>query len=42
MGASVSWQVIAAVEALRSKRYSQVAVTAVGGNQQAAGCLLGH
>ncbi len=42
MGASVSWQVIAAVEALRSERYSQVAITAVGGNQQAAGCHLGR
>lgn len=40
MGASAAWQVIAAVEAIRSGQAPQATVTAVGGNQQAAGCLL--
>jgi 3-oxoacyl-(acyl-carrier-protein) synthase len=41
MGASASLQIIAAVEAIRSGRFPQAAVTATGGNQQAAGLLLG-
>lgn len=41
MGASASLQIIAAAEAIRSGNYSEAAVTATGGNQQAAGILLG-
>jgi len=42
MGASTSWQVIAAVEAIRTGSFPKAVVSAVGGNQQAAGCVLGR
>ncbi len=41
MGASTSWQVIAAVEAIRNHPFPKAVVSAVGSNQQAAGCVLG-
>lgn len=41
MGTSSALQVVIAVEAVRSGKYARAAVTAVGGNQQAAGALLG-
>ena len=40
IGVSAALQVVAAVESLRSGAFSQAAVTATGGNQQAAGMLL--
>lgn len=40
MGASSAWQIVAAVEALKSGDFKSVAVTASGANQQAAGILL--
>ena len=42
MGVSAALQTVAAVAALADGRFQQVAVTAVGGNQQAAGLLLGR
>lgn len=42
MGVSAAWQTAAAVAALQSGQYRQVAVTATGGNHQAAGLLLGR
>jgi Beta-ketoacyl synthase, N-terminal domain len=41
MGVSSALQVVAAVAALESGNYRQAAVTATGGNQHAAGVLLG-
>lgn len=41
MGVSAALQTVAAVAALANADFQQVAVTAVGGNQQAAGMLLG-
>ncbi len=41
MGASAGLQIVAAVAALASGNFQQVVVTATGGNQQAAGILLG-
>ncbi len=41
-GASASWQVIAAAEAIRHGPFSTAVVSAVGGNQQAAGCVIGR
>ncbi len=41
MGVSAALQVVAAVAALAGGNFQQVAVTATGGNQQAAGILLG-
>jgi 3-oxoacyl-(acyl-carrier-protein) synthase len=41
MGASSAWQVVAAVEALKSGAYGKAVVSSVGANQQAAGVLLG-
>lgn len=41
MGASSALQVVAAVEAVRSGDFSSALVTATGGNQQAAGMLIG-
>jgi hypothetical protein len=41
MGVSTALQTVAAVAALKSGKFHQAAVTAVGGNQQAAGILLG-
>jgi hypothetical protein len=41
MGASSALQMVVAVESIRSGKYERSAVTAVGGNQQAAGVLLG-
>ncbi len=40
MGASIALQVVAAVEAIRSRKFSQAVITATGANQQAAGMLL--
>jgi Beta-ketoacyl synthase, N-terminal domain len=42
MGVSSGLQVVAAVAALASGKFQQVAVTATGGNQQAAGLLIGR
>ncbi|MEO5715511.1 MAG: beta-ketoacyl synthase N-terminal-like domain-containing protein [Luteolibacter sp.] len=42
MGASAALQIVAAVEALKSGQFQEAIVTATGGNQQAAGILLGH
>ncbi len=42
MGAAAALQVVAAVEALRSGGYDRAVVTATGGNQQAAGAVLGR
>ncbi len=42
MGASAALQIIAAVEALKSGGFQKAIVTATGGNQQAAGVLLGR
>ncbi len=42
MGASTALQVIAAVEAVKAGGFEQAVVTATGGNQQAAGVLLGR
>ncbi|MEO7098143.1 MAG: beta-ketoacyl synthase N-terminal-like domain-containing protein [Luteolibacter sp.] len=41
MGASSALQVVAAVEALKSGDFQKAVVTATGGNQQAAGVVLG-
>jgi hypothetical protein len=41
MGVSSAFQIVAAVEALKAGGFQQVTVTATGGNQQAAGLLLG-
>lgn len=41
MGVSVGWQVLAAVETLKRGHHRQAVVSAAGGNQQAAGMLLG-
>ena len=41
MGAASAFQVVAAVEALKSGKFRQAVVSAVGSNQQAAGILLG-
>ncbi len=41
MGVSTALQTVAAVQALKSGEFRQAVVTAVGGNQQAAGLLLG-
>ena len=41
MGASAAIQIIAAVEAVKSGSFDRVIVTATGGNQQAAGLVLG-
>lgn len=41
MGVSAALQTVAAVEAMKSGGYEQVVITATGGNQQAAGMLLG-
>jgi 3-oxoacyl-(acyl-carrier-protein) synthase len=41
MGAAAAFQVVAAVEALKSGRWSGAVVSAVGSNQQAAGIMLG-
>lgn len=41
MGAAAAFQVVAAVEWMKSGRCPQALVTAIGGNQQAAGILLG-
>ena len=41
MGVSSALQIVAAAEALKSGLFNQVAVSAVGANQQAAGILLG-
>ncbi len=41
MGAAAAFQVIAAVEALKSGAFQQAVVSSVGANQQAAGMLLG-
>ncbi len=41
MGASAGLQIVAAVAALASGKFRQAVVTATGGNQQAAGILLG-
>ncbi len=41
MGVSAGLQVVAAADALTGGRFHQVVVTATGGNQQAAGLLLG-
>lgn len=40
MSASSAWQIVAAVEALKSGDFQSVAVTGTGGNQQATGILL--
>jgi len=40
MGASAAWQMVVAVEALRAGESAKAVVTAVGGNQQAAGAVL--
>lgn len=42
MGVSAAFQTVAAVAALTDGRFQQAAVTAVGGNQHAAGLLLGR
>ena len=42
MGVSAALQTVAAVAALESGDFQMAAVTAVGGNQQAAGVLLGR
>jgi hypothetical protein len=42
MGVSTALQAVAAVAALKSGKFHQAVVTAVGGNQQAAGILLGN
>ena len=42
MGVSAALQVVAAVAALASGNFQQVVVTATGGNQQAAGVLIGR
>lgn len=42
MGASAAFQIIAAAAALGSGAFAQAVVTATGGNQQAAGVLLGR
>jgi hypothetical protein len=42
MGVSAALQTVAAVAALTDGRFQQAAVTAVGGNQHAAGLLLGR
>lgn len=41
MGASSALQFVAAVEAVKSGAHPQAVITAVGGNQQAAGALIG-
>jgi 3-oxoacyl-(acyl-carrier-protein) synthase len=41
MGAASAFQVVAAVEALKSGRFRHAVVSSVGSNQQAAGVLLG-
>ena len=41
MGVSTGWQTVAAVEALARGHYQQAVVSAAGGNQQAAGMLMG-
>lgn len=41
MGVSAAWQAVAAVAALESGSFQRAVVTATGGNQQAAGMLLG-
>lgn len=41
MGVATGLQVVAAVAALAEGKFQQVAITATGGNQQAAGMLLG-
>jgi 3-oxoacyl-(acyl-carrier-protein) synthase len=40
LGAATALQVVAAVEAIRSGKFSQAVITATGANQQAAGMLL--
>lgn len=42
MGVSSAWQIVAGVEALRRDNFRKVIVSAVGGNQQAAGMILGR
>jgi hypothetical protein len=42
MGASTALQIVAAVEAVRAGGFEKAVVTATGGNQQAAGVLLGR
>lgn len=42
MGVSAAWQVVLAVESMRGGEAGRVVVSAVGGNQQAAGAVLEH
>ncbi len=42
MGASTALQVAAAAAAIRSGKFPRAIVSSIGGNQQAAGLLLGH
>lgn len=42
MGAAAAWQVVAAAEAVKSGKFERAIAVATGGNQQAAGIVLGR
>ncbi|MEM9235543.1 MAG: beta-ketoacyl synthase N-terminal-like domain-containing protein [Verrucomicrobiota bacterium] len=41
LGASASWQLVAAVESIKAGKAAKAIVATVGGNEQVAGCVLG-